>query len=94
MLHSGGPSFSALLEHKQVTSHDEDISKLTELAHTENLRVEHASRMLAKYVKRAAADVAAGVSDGNGARLSGPGPGSRGATSRYSSRRAPTSRAR
>lgn len=47
----------------QVASQDEDISSLREAVHTESLRAEHASKMLAKYVKRAAAaaDAAAGA---------------------------------
>lgn len=46
----------------QVTCQDEKISSLREAVHTESLRAEHASKMLAKYVKRAqiAADAAAG----------------------------------
>ncbi|CAN0010056.1 unnamed protein product, partial [Pylaiella littoralis] len=46
----------------KVASQDEDISSLREAVHTESLRADHASKMLAKYVKRAAAaaDAAAG----------------------------------
>eukprot|EP00903_Cladosiphon_okamuranus_P008626 g8272.t1 len=49
---------------EKVASQDEDISSLREAVHTESLRAEHASKMLAKYVKRAAAaaDAAAGAS--------------------------------
>ena len=76
----------------KVANNDEDISILRELVHTETLRAEHASRILAKYVKRAvAADQAAGSSDGNGGLKTGP--RSRESILQDSSRRA-TSRAR
>lgn len=57
----------------QVASQDEDISSLREAVHTESLRAEHASKMLAKYVKRAAAaaDAAAGASHAAAAPAAG-----------------------
>lgn len=62
-----------------MASHDEEISSLREAVHTESLRAEHASKMLAKYVKRAAAaaDAAAGASEGatNGTAGGGGGGG-------------------
>ncbi|CAM9392230.1 unnamed protein product [Ascophyllum nodosum] len=77
---------------EKVANNDENISTLRELVHTESIRAEHASRMLAKYVKRAvAADQAAGSSDGNDGLKTGP--RSREGILQDSSRRA-TSRAR
>lgn len=59
----------------QVASQDDDISSLREAVHTESLRADHASKMLAKYVKRAAAaaDAAAGASHAPATR-GGAGP--------------------
>ncbi|CAM9129976.1 unnamed protein product, partial [Scytosiphon promiscuus] len=37
---------------EKVASQDDDISSLREAVHTEGLRADHASKMLAKYVKR------------------------------------------
>ncbi|CAM9546463.1 unnamed protein product [Ectocarpus sp. 4 AP-2014] len=65
---------------EKVASQDEDISSLREAVHTESLRAEHASKMLAKYVKRAAAaaDAGAGASHAVAAGVVAPGGGDSG----------------
>lgn len=74
-----GTTYIPILLPHQVASQDEDISSLREAVHTESLRAEHASKMLAKYVKRAAAaaDAAAGASQPTAVAAPAAGGGAR-----------------